>query len=229
MWKNILGQRQTVKTRIILSICTGFSMPFQSIYRITVYGRIYQCAAKALVRLHSFTDWSVLLLIAYTQIHVSCHVHRTKTICLPNHTVWSVFVVSMKKLCILGYPVKILFRLHESESSVGTHVQRYLFWFHMMLPKQISLWKHAYSNILRWKRNTQMFWSNNVWLDDLKTICFTLLAFSGYSRSDPMKITQVDTRNITNFTLTHEITFFHTEWGTWLVISLNYFLSHPSG
>ena len=46
--------------------------------------------------------------------------------------VWSVFVVCMKKLCILWsskmHPVWILSRLCESESSLGVHVPRNVFW-----------------------------------------------------------------------------------------------------
>ena len=49
-------------------------------------------------------------------------------------SVWSTFVVRMKKLCILGHPrcTQILIRLCKwagwSISSQGAHVQRFVFW-----------------------------------------------------------------------------------------------------
>ena len=62
-----------------------------------------------------------------------------------------VFVVRMKKLCILGYPkirsVKILIRMREcagwSESSLYAHFQRYVFWCYV---SYIYNWASAWQN-----------------------------------------------------------------------------------
>ena len=108
--------------------------------------------------------WSLIplssLIIKWTELQ---HEKVYLLTCAPNEDsdqtahlrslIW-VFVVLMKKLCILGNPkctVKILIRLHKStswaESSLGTYVWQYIFWCCDTNEFSLIKWKGVYEPI----------------------------------------------------------------------------------